>query len=109
MKEIKEPSTRQFWFAVILVVFGCALLVAGFVVSPTGEIHSSVLAAFGEIMTFAGAVLGFDYYNRKTYLTIARRHDIRHPADPHDTTDDGPGPGHYDQEEFQIHDLDEKP
>lgn len=96
MKEIKEPSTRQFWFAVILVVFGCGMLVAGFIVSPIGEIHSSVLAAFGEIMTFAGAVLGFDYYNRKTYLTIARRHDIRHPEDrPADQ-----------EEEFRIQDLD---
>lgn len=96
MKEIKEPSTRQFWFAVILVVFGCGMLVAGFIVSPIGEIHSSVLAAFGEIMTFAGAVLGFDYYNRKTYLTIARRHDIRHPENhPADQ-----------EEEFRIQDLD---
>lgn len=109
MNEIKEPSTRQFWFAVILVVFGCALLVAGFVVSPTGEIHSSVLAAFGEIMTFAGAVLGFDYYNRKTYLTIARRHDMRHPEEKPSEYDAGDGRDHYDQEEFRVHDLDEKP
>lgn len=97
MKEIKEPSTRQFWFAVALVVFGCGMLVAGFIVSPIGEIHSSVLAAFGEIMTFAGAVLGFDYYNRKTYLTIARRHDIRHPED-HSAEQ---------EEEFHVQDLDE--
>lgn len=97
MKEIKEPSTRQFWFAVSLVVFGCGMLVAGFIVSPIGEIHSSVLAAFGEIMTFAGAVLGFDYYNRKTYLTIARRHDIRHPED-HSAEQ---------EEEFHVQDLDE--
>lgn len=96
MKEIKEPSTRQFWFAVALVIFGCGMLVAGFIVSPIGEIHSSVLAAFGEIMTFAGAVLGFDYYNRKTYLTIARRHDIRHPE----------GRPADQEEEFRIQDLD---
>lgn len=100
MKEVKEPSGRQFWFAVVLVVFGCALLVAGFIVSPTGEIHSSVLAAFGEIMTFAGAVLGFDYYNRKTYLTIARRHDIRHP-------DERPR-RREENDDFQIQDLDEQ-
>lgn len=74
MKNIHEPSRHQFWFAVTLVVFGCALLLAAFIVDPTGEIHSSVLAAFGEILSFAGAVLGFDYYNRKTYLTITRRH-----------------------------------
>lgn len=74
MKTLKAPSTKQFWFAVILVTFGCAMLTAAFVVSPTGEIHGSVLGAFGEILSFAGACLGFDYYNRKTYLTIAHRH-----------------------------------
>lgn len=100
MKEIKEPSTRQFWFAVALVVFGCGMLVAGFIVSPIGEIHSSVLAAFGEIMTFAGAVLGFDYYNRKTYLTIARRHDVRHPEDSRRPKGE--------DEEFNIQDLDQE-
>ena len=74
MKELREPSSRQFWFAVALVTFGCGMLIAAFIVSPTGEIHGSVLAAFGEIMAFAGACMGFDYYNRKTYLTIDRRH-----------------------------------
>ncbi len=74
-----EPSNKQFWFAVGLVAFGCGLLVASFIVDPTGEIHTSVLAAFGEIISFAGAALGFDYYNRKTYLTINRRHqEIMH-------------------------------
>lgn len=80
MKELREPSSRQFWFAVALVTFGCGMLIAAFIVSPTGEIHGSVLAAFGEIMAFAGACLGFDYYNRKTYLTIDRRqHPDQHP------------------------------
>lgn len=74
MKTLKAPSTKQFWFAVILVTFGCAMLTAAFIVNPTGEIHGSVLGAFGEILSFAGACLGFDYYNRKTYLTIAHRH-----------------------------------
>lgn len=35
--------------------------IAGFVVSPIGEIHGSVLVSFGEILTFAGAVFGIDY------------------------------------------------
>lgn len=77
-----DPSDKQFWFAVFLVVFGCAMLTAAFIVDPTGEIHGSVLAAFGEILSFAGAVLGFDYYNRKTYLTISRRHERNPEAEP---------------------------
>lgn len=84
MKQIQGPSNKQFWFAVALVAFGCGMLTAGFIVSPTGEVHGSVLAAFGEILAFAGAALGFDYYNRKTYLTINRRHQFEHE---HQTAD----------------------
>lgn len=47
--------------AVALVALGAGLLIAGFVVSPLGEIHGSVLVSFGEILTFAGAVFGIDY------------------------------------------------
>ena len=47
--------------AVALVALGSGLLIAGFVVSPIGEIHGSVLVSFGEILTFAGAVFGIDY------------------------------------------------
>lgn len=47
--------------AVALCIFGCALIVSGFIVAPLGVIHNSVLIAFGEIMTFVGAVLGINY------------------------------------------------
>lgn len=36
----------------------CLLLVAGFTVNPQGEIHQSILIAFGECLTFATAALG---------------------------------------------------
>lgn len=48
--------------AILLIVIGCALLIAGFIVPPPGEIHDSVLIAFGEILTFAGAVFGMKYH-----------------------------------------------
>jgi hypothetical protein len=47
--------------ATILTIVGCLLLIGGFVVAPAGEIHSSVLVAFGEIMTFVAALLGINY------------------------------------------------
>ena len=53
--------TLQLILAVSMAIFGCILIVVAFVVPPTGEIHPSVLTAFGEILTFAGAVLGIDY------------------------------------------------
>lgn len=47
--------------AVLLCAAGLILIFSGFWVAPTGEIHNSVLVAFGEISTFAGALFGVDY------------------------------------------------
>ena len=58
-------NERQFNLAVCLIIFGCLLLLAGFVVSPTGVIHGSVLAAFGEVCTMVGAILGINYASHK--------------------------------------------
>ena len=51
----------QLLLAVCLCFFGCALLVAGIALPPAGEIHSSVLVAFGEVLTFSGSIVGIDY------------------------------------------------
>ena len=47
-----------------LCTFGCIMLTAGFVCPPLGEIHHSVLVAFGEILTFSGSLIGIDYKYR---------------------------------------------
>ena len=54
----------QLILAVSLCVFGGALLIAGFCCPPLGEIHHSVLIAFGEILTFSGSLIGIDYKYR---------------------------------------------
>ena len=59
--------TIQLILAVSMAIFGCVMIVAAFLVPPTGEIHPSVLTAFGEVLTFAGAILGIDY-NYKSKL-----------------------------------------
>lgn len=51
--------------AVALCIFGMLLMGASFVVAPLGEIGSSVLVAYGEVMTFAGALFGIDYHVRQ--------------------------------------------
>lgn len=56
-----KVETIKLWLAVGLCIFGCVLLIAGFIVNPLGLIHQSVLIAFGEIMTFSGAILGINY------------------------------------------------
>ncbi|MCD7929940.1 MAG: hypothetical protein LUE98_07595 [Tannerellaceae bacterium] len=57
-------SKWQLRIAVLLITSGTILLFCGFWVKPEGEIHSSVLVAFGETCTFAGALLGMDFFAR---------------------------------------------
>ena len=58
------PPNGQLLLAVALCTFGCALLTAGISIPPVGVIDSSVLVAFGEILTFAGSLVGIDYHYR---------------------------------------------
>lgn len=60
MKAVKK-LTVQLAVAVFLTISGMVLIFSGFWVSPRGEIHNSVLVAFGEVSTFAGALFGVDY------------------------------------------------
>lgn len=57
----------QLLIAAILSLAGIALLFYGAAVEPTGQIHESVLIAFGEVATFAGSIIGIDYKYRKRY------------------------------------------
>lgn len=57
-----HKSAIQLGSAIFLITVGCGLLIAGFILPPSGEIHNSVLVAFGEILTFAGALFGIDYH-----------------------------------------------
>ena len=54
----------QLILSVGLCVFGGLILIAGFIAPPLGEIHPSVLTAFGEVLTFSGALIGMDYKYR---------------------------------------------
>ena len=60
MKKLSYQTT-QLVAAYVVVLFGLALIALAFFVPPMGSIDPSVLAAFGEILTFAGAILGLDY------------------------------------------------
>ena len=54
----------QLIISISLCVFGGTLRIAGFCCPPLGEIHHSVLIAFGEILTFSGSLIGIDYHYR---------------------------------------------
>ena len=57
----------QFIAAYVIAGFGLALITLALFLPPLGEIHPSVVAAFGEILTFAGASIGMDYHYRAKY------------------------------------------
>ena len=51
----------QLFTAILLILVGCGLIIAGFIVAPLGTIDTSVLIAFGETCSFGGALFGIDY------------------------------------------------
>ena len=53
--------TIQLIIAILLTLSGIVLLFSGFWINPQGLIDNSVLVAFGDISTFAGALFGVDY------------------------------------------------
>ena len=59
-----KKMTVQLVMAILLTLSGIVLLFCGFWVNPRGLIDHSVVVAFGEISTFAGALFGVDYTYR---------------------------------------------
>ena len=51
--------------ASILSLGGLILLFCGAFIAPEGQIHESILVAFGEVATFSGALMGIDYVYKK--------------------------------------------
>lgn len=45
-----------------MLAFGSGLSIAGFCVSPIGEISDSVLMVLAQCFIYAGSALGIDYY-----------------------------------------------
>lgn len=69
MMNKRTKLNLQLLTALILIVIGCVLLCCGFAVPPLGVIDNSVLVAFGETCTFAGALFGVDYnYRYKMFI-----------------------------------------
>ena len=63
----KEALT--YGLAIASMAAGFVLLFMGMLLPPQGEIHASVLSAFGLILVFVGAVLGIEMrYADKTAM-----------------------------------------
>ena len=55
----------QLIVAAVLSTGGLILLFCGVFIDPEGQIHESLLVAFGEVATFSGALMGIDYVYKK--------------------------------------------
>ena len=62
---MKNIFDIQLITAAILSIGGLVLLFLGVYIEPQGQIHESLLVAFGETATFAGALFGIDYVYKK--------------------------------------------
>ena len=62
-----ENTNIQLITAAILAIGGLILLFCGVYIDPKGEIHDTLLVAFGETATFAGSLFGVDYYYKQKY------------------------------------------
>lgn len=59
-RETKEDI--QVWTAVGMLIAGTGLTVAGFLVTPLGIIHDSVLWFFAQCLIYAGSIFGVSIY-----------------------------------------------
>ena len=55
---------KQLYIAVVAVIFGIVLIAVALFLPPAGYIDPTVLTAYGETLTFAGALIGVDYKYR---------------------------------------------
>jgi len=62
---MKRENLIQLLTAAVLSLGGLILLFCGLYIDPEGQIHESLLVAFGETATFAGALFGIDYVYRQ--------------------------------------------
>lgn len=68
--DIKQKTA--YWTAIIAFVCGWGLTIAGFCVSPLGEVSGSVLAVLGEAMVYAASVFGVTLYFSNEMLKFKR-------------------------------------
>lgn len=63
----------QYFSAIGMLICGVALSVAGFIVSPLGEISDSVLWFAAQTMIYAGSVFGVSVYVNDKFNAITNQ------------------------------------
>ncbi len=67
--------------AAVLSIGGMVLLFCGTFIDPEGQIHESLLIAFGEVATFAGALFGIDYTYRQKLRNYVNHNTEKKPPE----------------------------
>ena len=70
----------QYFSAIGMLVAGVALAIAGFIVSPLGEISDSVLWFAAQTMIYAGSVFGVSVYVNDKFRSISDKINQRDKA-----------------------------
>lgn len=61
-----QKDTLAVISALVMLVFGAGLCVAGFIVDPLGIIDNSVLWIMGQCLLYAGSIFGIGMYVKHT-------------------------------------------
>ena len=85
---MKSWLNIQLLTAFVLAFGGLVMLFCGIYISPLGEIHESLLVAFGEVATFAGALFGIDYTYKQRLTTKDQRPTTKRQPSHGPTTKD---------------------
>ena len=60
---MRKPNVKiQLFIATSATIFGICLIAVAIMLPPAGYIDPTVLTAYGETLTFAGALIGVDYH-----------------------------------------------
>ena len=73
----EEEEAVQYIVAIAMIIFGMALCMMGFWVSPVGIISNSVLAALGQILLLVGAIFHINLNFRSKENSFETRYDQR--------------------------------
>ena len=74
-KETKENI--QYGSAIVMLLLGAALSIAGFVTAPAGQIHESVLWLFAQCLIYAGSVFGISVYMSDRFNRIEKKLNLK--------------------------------
>lgn len=74
-KETKE--TIQYGSAIVMLLLGGALSIAGFITAPAGQIHESVLWLFAQCLIYAGSVFGISVYMSDRFNRIEKKLNLK--------------------------------